>query len=93
MAEITLKAISRKFVKDKGKFARFPANYKKIEDFLTSYYHGGTQRLAKMSKVDGSWTILVEKMFHPAEEVEESADISGFESNESIKDEGLYDLL
>ena len=82
-SEITLKSISRKFVKEKGKFARFPANYKKVEDFLTSYYHGGTQRLAKMSKVDGAWTILVESLFHPQDEEEsESVDVSGFESND-----------
>jgi len=80
--EITLKSLTRKFVKEKGKFARFPANYKKVEDFLTSYYHGGTQRLAKMSKVDGSWTILVESLFHPQdEEISDSVDVSGFESN------------
>ena len=61
--ELDVKRLSKEFSKDEGKYARFPRNMKKVDDFLMNYRHEGESRIGKYANIDGERLIIVDENF------------------------------
>lgn len=56
--ELKISSLNREFSKDSDKYARFPRNIKKVDDFIKNYQHKGVNILGTVEKSDGSWYIM-----------------------------------